>query len=385
MAVLLILGNGFDLHCGLNTRFSDYLCDLSKTQVGQSVYMSMGQNLVAFRDFHLTTGHSYPRPFCFSNDLSIWHVLFLGLRFREEYKSKSPNEPIELSEWKDIENLMQKTLKKDGQGPIEWGKICNLLEAWTIVSVNAYDSKGNDFERLLAIWILNNSRFPISAFELALSLEDKRIIFYTFLLDELHLFEKSFGAYVEKQVRDHLDYDKRAQELIRNLCGDNQEVIIESFNYTQPKVPCRSFRNLHGDVDNPIIGIDAAGIDFHDPRYHFTKAYRCLSLAIDRDDEPHDSYDVISKIVFYGHSLNAQDYTYFFNILKTKNIQDPANICKVYFAYSVPEGMTKGQIKKTLGDSVSNLINSFDQWMGQSPSTLEALDFQGKENFPFIN
>jgi len=386
MADLLILGNGFDLHCGLKTRFSDFIDFELKKEAIYAFFLKLSDNLVT----HKYNADAIRTPSCVLSNtklsLSFWEVCFLTLKALHGGVYGPSFESL-TADWKDVEKVIRTSLLEETGAllsiPIIFSHLysqahqTHLLGEGKVIDANA--------EWLLLNYIESNSRFPHAKFETEKSVDQARIIFYSYLFSELKDFEQSFGQYLSGQENDNQIYNQTARAFASKLCNRNTNVVVESFNYTRPAIDCVGFRNIHGTTQNPVIGIDADGVDPKDPRFKFTKASRCLMLAIQDEGLTKQDFSVITNIIIYGHSLNAQDYTYFFNILETKRIQDPSNNCEITFPYSVYLGTTREAEQTRLHDAVEDLLNSYDRWTGHPLSTVESLYFQKKYHFQEID
>jgi len=383
MAVLLILGNGFDLHCGLKTHFSDFLDEELKKAENILLSNHLAEYIKTFASFISYSGPEYFSSEDFSSSISLWEVFFYALKFCVE--SKDDHGFSYPADWKDVEKAIRVSLMGEKGALVNWRRVFMLLykRNKNIMFLDNPPSFDGAVEWILADFIDQFSRFPKNAF-VSGSTEEAENIFYVFLFGELKRFEKDFGRYVERQVAENPKYENEACLFANRLC-EGSDFVVESFNYTAPNLHCVSFRNVHGTTTNPVIGIDVANIAPKDPRYRFTKASRCLSLAIEDTRLTKPDYNTITDIVIYGHSLNEQDFSYFFNVLETKRIQDPGNICGISFAYSVYDGTTKEREQQKLHDSVAGLLNSYDLWTNHSLTTVESLYLQKKFHFPEVD
>ncbi|WP_420844023.1 AbiH family protein [Lentilactobacillus parakefiri] len=124
-----------------------------------------------------------------------------------------------------------------------------------------------------------------------------------------------------------------------------------SFNYTLPFLYNKDssnflqvYKNVHGHIDNRIFnktekgetssiifGIDSQGINSKSPEYKFTKTYRTLDTTYKtvKDLLNHN----ISEIIFYGHSLNKSDFSYFMAVFDNFDIYNNTKL-SLTFAYN---------------------------------------------------
>lgn len=206
-----------------------------------------------------------------------------------------------------------------------------------------------DKETLILLFvILYNSKYDIE--------KHSETYFYDFLFNELNRFEENFNDYLMNLQNEN--YKKSSKHLLEEL-SHNECYNLLSFNYTAPCINdsiCNIVRNIHGKLENhPIIGIDSKGIDPNSPIFRFTKTYRIMTLANDKQDKLLPKS--IKNIVFYGHSLAPADYSYFQSIFDYYNIYD--NDITLVFYYSIYDKNKEQDIKRTQFNSVSRLINQY--------------------------
>ena len=134
------------------------------------------------------------------------------------------------------------------------------------------------------------------------------------------------------------------------------ENYVLSFNYTQP-FQFRNLRNIHGNLNdrNIIFGIDYDKVNsyFSNQPTQFTKSYRILENKLNSDMViPSD----IDKILFYGHGLGEADYSYFQAIFDTVDLYH-GNTQLVFFWNNFnDEDQYKIQVER-----VTNLIEKYGQ------------------------
>ena len=248
------------------------------------------------------------------------------------------------------------------------------------------------------------------------------------MLDELIDFESSFSNFIVQQTglnyktdTKTINYCKYATELIYNLIypnqvptGKNTIIDILNFNYTfdiRFKIPLlniinskginwkvNSWNNIHGvacwnskeaikqfselfnnddyvKLPAPIFGVDSHEIlksdknyDLeNDPRSIFTKSFRLLDNHVN-DIRKTSFQEKIDEIIFYGHSLNKADYSYFESIFDTYDVFHSNVKIKFYYwrGYDKSENINeqekqlrlKKQERKTMSN-IFKLLNSY--------------------------
>lgn len=253
MHQLVVMGNGFDKSCGLQSGFSDF-----------------------FR-----SRHDKKDAFCdswdeLSNTQTLWDVVL------EAKKERSS------------------TLWCDDEAAIHQALIPSLRN-------NGFSQIEQSFRKL------NSTGLVLEADRLYDFLRSQHLSFtttgvaYGYALDQLHVFERELEQYLVSEVqRAELGYYQAAVKKMGAIIGDaagdyangrarnnakglfaNIETSILSFNYTsvlgdgdREELGVVSFINAHGELGhhNIVIGIDAGQIEGHQHAIPFTKTYRLLAL-----------------------------------------------------------------------------------------------------------
>ena len=284
---LLIIGNGFDLECGLRSRFIDFFSSRIKTPQRDSI---VDDNDVARTPEELVS--EFP---------TIWDLI---LRDKQD------------TNWFDIEKTIEMWVSGTSPEVTKISDWCNPGpyyrpdEAHEIIA--SYCKK-----RLSKIdeWISRDSVLAL-------------------FTDDLHLLEKLFASYLREQTysskpagEQNANYHQTAcrnlQTLLSESLPSNPEQLLSysvlSFNYTGPfdissnEIGQRvAYTNIHGlcrEGEEIIFGIDGKENLVYKIARPFTKTYRLLSLG------GPNARDVVRSdtrcIKLYGHSLSDADYSYF--------------------------------------------------------------------------
>ena len=278
---LLIIGNGFDLACGLKSRYNDFFYDLYKEN---------------------------PQNYSITEEENYWFKLFKGMvKFDENYTLG----------WTDIElQILIELMNIEFIYNIDLLLNLNTLESKD--SIKAYISrfiytKSNENKHYDEDSVLNTFLvLKKTLHEHEIDILDKRSTFDR-LKKDLKKFENTFAFYLNNELerngddylinssrlfdrlllQNHLSNKSRNYQYNRTDIGDNTQQII-SFNYTQPSL-YDSIRYIHGNLKNRniIFGID----------------YDSVSISSD-----------IKNILFYGHGLGEADYSYFQSIFDTVDL-----------------------------------------------------------------
>ena len=186
-----------------------------------------------------------------------------------------------------------------------------------------------------------------------------RILLLTLLLFDKDINKATFKTLFLEQLQYHSNFMNLIDELLNMQYLSNSSIInsyILSFNYTQP-YQISNQRNIHGNLKrrNIIFGIDYDKVNtfFSNQPTQFTKSYRILENKLNSDMViPSD----INKILFYGHGLGEADYSYFQAIFDTVDLYH-SNTQLVFFWNNFnEEDQYKIQVER-----VTNLIEKYGQ------------------------
>lgn len=377
----IVLGNGFDLHCHLKTKYSDFF---SKNK-GKYEYILKWSNKFSYNchtyvNLNISNHDDFWEPFERFDDVNVWDFYFLYISLFE--KDNSINyEKIDSWNWCDIESSIYNSLilEKEKNSPnILWDSVFKILKGEShlkaiigpynhLLASVVYKKGGND--------VLKNEK-----------------VFYTFLLEQLKIFEMEFGNYIDSlhqgpygisfgvKPKNFAYYSKFT---IEQLCDIENIVRIDTFNYDTPEIEEieRLVHNINGDINNPIFGIDSEFFKDKpgDPRYIFSKTNRRMELDMITpyliEKAP------FQNVLVFGHSLNKADYSYFFSTLDRMNITDLSNDNVIVFAFSIYDYDDEENIKAKLREGIFQLFRDYSIYKGNNDNPdrlLDALTTQGK-------
>ena len=368
---LLILGNGFDLHCGLKSSYNDFF--------RQTILDTVGENY----------GLIQARP----HVNGFWE----GLLLKHYEVSLQSN-----YNWCDIETIIKESLMlicfgskaPDFSFPHKDGIWQNALKNNETPEIQRSTIQRYLFERCK--YFYNEYLREVSAEK---SGTKKLAIFLNYLLLELHNFERGFCKYIKNNIINpanvnelNVDYILKAANLLAALTGStkanyrtlddlrcNNNAIFHSFrdilsthvlNFNYTALPdiiktqdiCYHI-NVHGKLCNEqcgenctkssiIFGIDDKIIQSRDeyaPLRLFSKTYRKMMLEESPLGILPHAYENLLEIKFYGHSLSEADYSYFQSIFDYYNLYGNNNVSLI-FCYSEGYDQT---------DAVYRLVNSY--------------------------
>lgn len=330
---LIVLGNGFDLTCGLKSKFIDFF------------------NYVEKQSQHV-----------------IKNNLFMEL-FRIY------GEPSQDTTWADVEGVLRKSL-------------FSIYNFFDNKEVNIQDTKA--YELLLLIDNKNNIKHD----EIPPKITNDSQFYYDIMKKEVKEFEQEFAKYLGEQIQ-HRKYSLKSIRLAQNLSlieykddllyADEEdsgyreifkrrrEIMSKgiyagnffSFNYTPISRAAgpQQTQNIHGSLENKnvILGID--GHDTPDDLLEFTKTYRLLSRT--EEKEAINFSEELDCIKFMGHSLSEADYSYFQAVFDGINLY--SSKIKLYFYYYVYDKSDKERIEQENYKSVAGLLKHYGKSFTTNP------------------
>ena len=356
--VKLVIGNGFDLFCGLKTSYSDFFNN------DKALLENIEKWIESYKESYIIYDYlDYSKPnhekniskIILKEEITIWDLFF--------YLSSQVAKNSEIL-WCDIEAQMAKSLDiSQGDKFFSWNRVLDLCNKKEFR--NAYKQ-----ELLCACYTKSKIGYNITANK-----------FYEFLYDELEKFEKRFGEYIKFQILNPVYKDNAHETIIKLVDLDkNRHLGVDTFNYSTFNINGVHLNHINGNYIKPIFGIDYSNIKAIDERYTFTKIYRRSEQNFSMDKENIDfTSNRVDNVVIFGHSLNQQDYNYFFPLFDSLKIIDPTFKGKLVFAYSIYDEEKSQQIKNNLLLNVAKLLREYEMYSkGKDENRLlEILNFKG--------
>ena len=346
---LLVLGNGFDINCGLNSKFSDFFI----TKISSI-------KLAADTRYNVTC-------------TNIWYLLLYFAFYDDDYYDSESNKVVETIYnsnplWMDVESFIKKiitTNKKDDRWMNEY--FLTNYQNYPEFLTHLYNSKTNKF-----IIGQHNQKSAVIKHFLKLKFSDFNI--YSYLYDELLKFEEEFKLYINECVQNKADYIKNCEQLFRKLVDFYREpTSVISFNYTnslkwyidpKEKEFEKNYYNIHGSLENDIIiGFDSG--DFADNAnlgIKMSKAWQKMNYSGKTYELP--KKETINAIKFYGHSLGPQDYSYFHSLFDYYDIYNSG--ISLVFCYTEYENTEEenAHIRGNYVSSVYKLLTDYAKKSG---------------------
>lgn len=319
MEELIILGNGFDIGCGLKSRYADF-------------YNYRYTNSFLYQLDNLLSSENRNRE-----EINFWDIILA-----------SPDiENVIHKNWQDIESILAKYLdmiRKQDAYLEQWIKYYN-----DVVKEQAPVNKQIDIiDHFVIVGLarISNKKYNRAFNSKKISADERQSFIADILMDELKKYEGAFKEYLSQEIEKSEEYIARCNQQIDILISADkykQDVVIPSlkvkilsFNYTKPfqisavgKI--NGLKNVHGSLDksNIVFGIDEfseAATEF----VKFTKTYRTLAMTKEYGEKLY-SKD-LRTIKFFGHSLGEADYSYFQSIFDGIDLY--GSDVKVIFYYS---------------------------------------------------
>lgn len=337
MRTLLVLGNGFDRWCHLPSSYNDFFVYEEKNNPNYGLFEKNFALLKEGYDKGITVTYkdvgTLPR---FGQGFTPWDAMFILLHLHEGWG----NETIK---WCDVEEAMYLSLQT-GSGVATakflWERVLTTINQLLPLHYRQWGSLSLDWYNmttLVAAEIILTPYFSNLA-------NVKESDFYAFLLKQLRDFENRFSSYIfqcsykneECQTRANILFEK----LLSSISGndlDRSSIDVASFNYSTPELPAKNIYHINGSIhSNPIFGIgdgpvvESAGI--------FRKSER--SFEIEQTElgllDSSYSFSEPANIIIFGHSLNSQDYPFFFSLFDSVAMTGGVAAIKGYvvFAYA---------------------------------------------------
>ncbi|WP_213334260.1 AbiH family protein [Enterococcus casseliflavus] len=354
---LIVLGNGFDLKCGVRSTYTDFFEARISKEVKKKLE-SFFKNLdlsFSYRSLSFNQDKEYDGYDIHENDynlitdakLTFWDLL---------YVANIDQKPM--SNWHNVEQNMLDILKE-----IDLSKNYSNLGQFMTKGIPGLrrELKSNIQISLLKCSILAYYVIPKERYRSKKNLDD-------FLLSELIEFESSFSKFLEDKILETYEYSYVSELLIRKIIGEDNsidDVEALSFNYTEPSCLRGKITNVHGKLrnNNIIFGIDQDEISPNSLIYKYTKTFRkMVQINKNNGDSVYiNNKNDLKNIFFYGHSLSVLDYSYFQSIFDYYNLYD-SNV-SLTFCCSPYGDKTSQEILTEYAGLVANLLGKYGKTM----------------------
>lgn len=368
---LLVLGNGFDLQCGLKSAFADFM-ETRRTLIAEANGEWDPNRIPSLEgpegpNGKLPDGNRFAY-LLWNKGLTAWDFV-LG----EDEQERT---------WYDIEECIRTWVD---YGTARGGSPCDEhMRRILFMQRGAYPTIPRPTTSEIAV-----HHFAQDLYQLGLTGWGPDSIL-SVLMDELHRFEREFAEYLKEQQGECTEYSNKAVGLLSNLVTDEAQpdtpaylltefpgpVSVLNFNYTYPSALfgdiAPSMLSVHGlAIDgNIIFGMDGKNLDPSQPYYastvKFSKTYRLMDLS----SRPHQplvrpyvpgSPDSATQIIkFYGHSLGDADYSYFQAIFDEVNLYESNTRLIFYYNKNRPNTtLQEKAAQEEMFGKVNRLITAY--------------------------
>lgn len=375
---LLIIGNGFDKHCGLKSGFDDFFNVETNKINNFTPYLKSSSIINSINIYYIDQRN---------ND---------SLTFLEKYiLILKESKIISRFNWADIENHLFELLYGSESYSID--KIADYIIKTNKTDISTLKDVSSESIMLqILTTILKNEMKLYNLSEKDMNhLHDKM---YDFIYGDLIKFERRFTLYLLNTLeRNNESYNSNVNRLLKRLVSGEVYKVL-SFNYTKPNDLINNTEHVHGTLDNfnIIMGIDSTKINHNHKSYRFTKTYRKVEQFVKREKEIVEVLDKWNdEIIFFGHSLNEQDYAYFQTIFDNYDLYNSE--IKLKFVYVVFDSNREKEIKETQVKAVIKLIESYGDTLDNkakgknllhmllNTNRLEIVNFNNLEQVSLLN
>ena len=331
MKTLYLLGNGFDLACGLPSRYSDYFNNRFSVFPG---FEKDKPTAVTVLEEELQTNDCHKIP-------SAWFFIFAYYHDQNNGKCAST--------WKDVESIIETfTINENAYINLSIGMCAGMF---------AYPRTPTGQEEHVAhlIWLYERLRTNDQ-------FQNTDVDVYKLFLKELKNFESDFQEYLATAVNENIPYRERADQLFKEITEAQTPIQEESFAI--------------GSVDkNAFFGIGGTSQYTEDDdlpnAVRFTKAERSLSLGVTGTNTDLDSVfralqspeENLRVIKFFGLSLGEADYPYLKQFFDKSHITDTDSGVNSFLGFYY----TKGQARDELVHSINSLLQRYSSDTGHKP------------------
>lgn len=380
---LLILGNGFDLQCGLASKFDDFersrRNEIDKIVNRAVLVLDDPVNVSLPGGDPHASGAKVPASL-YKNSLTVWDLI---LKATAKHRH-----------WYDIETGIKLFLLGQTNGSSLFNKIilngknyyAGLKKAGRGARISDIDHHVDSEDNKYACYADDEYFHALPPADMITSMlihlygwdGNKREVLFDYLMQELQRLEHSFCEYMSDQVAKTARYTDSCQKMIVALINDRlpslaalpvwqgkpkrveydsktrryvsnaDSVSILDFNYTNPMAGVKHsplLTNIHGNLleGNTIFGIDESDLEKehrdYDQLIAFTKTFRLMAFHYDNIDsliypytEGHPGAET-AIIKFYGHSLSTADYSYFQSLFDAVDLYESRTRLIFYFRH----------------------------------------------------
>jgi len=367
--VNLVIGNGFDLYNGLKTQYKDFV--EQNKEVYENIVKLFSSNTLLMNIGNINdTAKSL-----IMNDLNLFDFIWT---FKILEKKDNGIDSFNSIEWNDIESYLLDLVTNNDKEKNS-NKEYNIITFDDIFKIyksnDSLDGVKDIYNSYLANLIKEYIKnYPDSNldddFNSDIKLMKKGNVtkeaFMNFLLSDLKMFEKRFGEYIKNES---LKYNNiNIQDRISKIVDVNNITQIDSFNYDffHNQELDSKINHINGDLTCPIFGTMQA-VKPNDSKYIFSKTYRRLENLC--GSEISCVKNKYQDVIVFGHSLNEQDYSYFFTLFNELKFDNLNETNKIAFAYTIYRKEIKSSIERNLRRNIAKLFEAYAQYIGRTSKT----------------
>ena len=418
---LVIIGNGFDLGCGLPTSYKDFFNFLKGVESDKFLKIDDFLNNRKFRSCseEAYVGNKKQKSFMYSGpldrnprilaenklnesikldisfvknefvsfakqlfelDVNFWELFFWRLSLKQD----KPHD-----NWFEIENQIGDFLinyEKNSSANYEF----LFQDVSSLLKINRlnYDDD-SDFEN-----ILSKTNYESKFDALLKSYLDVIIKYHEndkffALLVELQKFESLFRSYIDLLMSTYVSWNRgnlliyrnnflelipsESKDIEFNVLNFNYSSFSDAANMSDGKLTLEFQRkkqvlkiyetNVHGNYKRTtIFGIDQNKVETSSNVYQFTKTFRKMNEQENILSHSLPNQIEINEIIFYAHSLSEADYSYFQSIFDYYDIyHSQVKLSFLYSEYGEDSGFV-GLRRKQIRN-VTNLIREYGKTM----------------------
>lgn len=314
---LIILGNGFDLACGLKSSYSDFFKYRFEQLSGQDTineYYSKNIKGASMEKFKKLIDES----------TSFWDIVFIT-----EFINTNENKKLE---WNNIEHTIYKVLHyiTTNDDSTKLSDNCkNILKnvSYSFKYSEFLFNELQKFENFFGEYILSQKLDNHNYLEKDIPLKLAKIINFDILLTNLRSTQSkdlSVLSFNYTLLKDDISFYR-----IKDIFCSKGKEFVDSKDYTENTLDSilDNWLNIHGNaIDTSIIfGIDSNIVNNlkhssleYNLEIKFTKTFRVALNNSLRSINPLSKN--INLITFYGHSLSSADFSYFESIFDMYNL-----------------------------------------------------------------
>lgn len=382
MRTLYLLGNGFDLACGLKSRYADYFEARFKCYKG---YNSSDSKAIPAIYEEIRNGSIKNIP-------SAWFIVFA-------YEHDQPSYRNDYVLWQDIEKNIDMFLQDYPQE-----NDISISEYFKYSSKNTENTpskKKNAYELLTLYFKKKDIAFRtekdlFDVFDQELSNLENDFAKYLRTIDQDPSYRTNakilFRKIQKAETSKRIDYVVLGTvgEQMSSMPKERHEEFVMSFNYTRPLEGIPNYVNLHGEEKQNTAMFGIADDNGHPAKIEVnsTSAYRSFFFKDTRRQQKEclDTQSIriinelskkqIDEIKCFGCSFSDADFDYFRRYFDLAKFGNSDSTLGIYYTDGIP--------RKSVIKDLRRLLNKYDLAHETNNNTYQTLENSGKISFEKI-